>query len=157
SRMVGFRKGFGVVKERRYWCIEDLILQHGAVFEWRSTRNPIPRACFQQAYRLAARSGSQWIYVEGFALHPVVGFAAHHAWVARRDDPRGAVEVAWEDADANTAYLGVAFRAAYVREAFRLSGRASFSVLDTPWMGFPVLSGATPIEAVAWSPAKGQV
>ena len=56
-----------------YKCNEDLILQHGTVYH-RAKRKPpvcpIPKACFQQSYRLATRKGSKWIYVEGFATSP---------------------------------------------------------------------------------------
>jgi hypothetical protein len=140
-----------------YVCNEDLVLRHGRSFR-RSPEpppvEPIARACYFQAYKLATRARSKWIYCEGFAAtEDAMGLAVMHAWVVSADAPDVARELAWRHGTPeNTAYLGIAFDAAFVREMHRAAGRKLLGVLDVPWANYPLLTGERPIEDVLWRP-----
>jgi hypothetical protein len=136
----------------KYFGIEDLVLQKGIV-DPRSMQpppvRPIPRACFDQSYRLATRTRAKWVYVEGYALSPdSLGLAVHHAWVTPADNPTVAVDLAWDNPDA--VYLGIPFRADFVKRTHQASGSKEYSVLDTWWQHYPLLTGAAAIEDVMW-------
>lgn len=143
-----------------YLCNEDLVLKHGRSF-FRASRSPvsaIPKACFHQAYRLATRKGSKWIYCEGYAVSPsFCGMAVPHAWVTSPVYPELAYELAWPFGNANnTAYYGIAFDAAYVRKMHLASERLYYSVLDTWWADpdYPLITGETKVEDVMWKGTK---
>jgi hypothetical protein len=135
-----------------FLCIEDLLLRCGSVFERSTVRppvEPIPRACFYQCYRLTQRK-SRWIYCEGYG-HSAHGFPAHHAWVVRDDAPTLAVDLAWADGTPDdTAYIGIPFQRGFVREMHVASKRKQYSVLDTPWARYPLLTGKIQLEDVMW-------
>jgi hypothetical protein len=108
--------------DRPYLCNEDLVLRRGQVFtaSWSPPPvPPIPRACFSQAYRVAApgrRKTARWVYCEGYAVNRV-GLAVNHAWVIDPCAPDEAVELAWGgDLAADRAYIGLRFRYQFVRE-----------------------------------------
>jgi hypothetical protein len=138
-----------------YACNEDLILRRGRVFEPSGDRppiTPIPRACFDQSYRLTQRRNSPWIYCEGFAINRT-GLAVNHAWVIHPDAPNQAVELAWGDELArDCAYLGLPFQRKFVREMHLKSKRQYYSVLDAWWGRYPLLTGEIKLDDVIWSP-----
>lgn len=142
-----------------YACAEDLILRHGRTFhryDGPPPVTPIPRACFQMAYQLCcARKKSPWVYCEGFALNNI-GLVAHHAWVTPRDHPGDAYDLAWaEERHQDAAYFGCMFKPEFVRETHKSSGRLPvkmFSVLDTWWIDYPLLTGEVKVEDVLWNP-----
>lgn len=160
---VDFRRSYiarednAIARRMRFLCMEDAVAQCGRTFV-RSTApppvHPIPRSCFDQAYRLATRTGSRWIYCEGYALQPKsLGMTVHHAWVCRADAPEEAHDLAWADGTPeDTAYFGIPFQASFVREVFRAGKRRYHSVLDTWWMNYPLLTGERRIEDVMWRP-----
>lgn len=101
-------------------------------------------------YQLAVtKKRSPWVYVEGFAVRPCVGFPIHHAWVTHRDFPTLAYDLAWENAE-GCVYLGIPFKAEYVRSVFLASRRQYYSVLEN-W-DYPLLSGTQAIDPVIWVP-----
>jgi hypothetical protein len=132
---------------------EDLVLRFGAYYP-RSKRKlpttPLPRACFSQAYRLATRKGSKWVYVEGFAVAEKVGLVVNHAWITRADDPGEAYDLAWGGELAEAAYLGIPFRPEYVKAMHKASGGNYFSVLDAWWADYPLITGGDRLEDVRW-------
>lgn len=142
-----------------YACAEDLILRHGRPFnrtEKKPPVEPIPRACFHQAYRLSvAKKNSRWIYCEGYALNNI-GLVAHHAWVTPRDCPGDAFDLAWAEERHNDAvYFGCMFKPEFVRETHQSSGKLPlkmYSVLDTWWIDYPLLTGEVKVEDVLWNP-----
>jgi hypothetical protein len=144
--------------ERRFLCIEDLVLQHGTVFRRAVLPPPVEplhQACFQQSYRLATRKGARWVYCEGYALSKAVGLGVLHAWVTRADKPGDAYDLAWDyGTRKDTAYLGIPFRPEYVREVHHASKREMFSVLDAWWMHYPLITGETRVEDVMWTAPK---
>lgn len=132
-------------------CSEDLVLKRGIVYSPSQKKPPVerlPKACFQQSYRLSQRRNSRWVYVEGFALMPAIGIATSHAWVADADGPRVAHDLAWDACDA--VYIGIPFERDFVRQMHIASGRKWFSVLDAWWINHPLLTGATRIDDVIW-------
>jgi hypothetical protein len=139
-------------KQYRFWGAEDLVLKHGKVYPRSQLYPPvarIPRACFAQAYRLAMRPRSKWVYVEGFAAcSGSMGIAVNHAWVVRADDPTEAHDLAWENPDG--VYIGIAFDVEFVRSTFK-ANRREYGVLDTWRLNYPLLTGKTRIEDVKWA------
>jgi hypothetical protein len=130
----------------RFCNAEELILRHGRAFTaGRFPYTPVARACFAQSYRFSTRARSRWIYVEGFALRSGVPFPVHHAWLTRADTPQTAYDTAWNDSE-DSIYLGIPFKTKYVRQAFHLSGKTQYSVLQAYWSGFPLLTGKDSIE-----------
>jgi hypothetical protein len=150
ARMLRVNHGGQETHRHRFWCSEDLVLQHGRAFELGPKRFvPQPKACFQRSYALASGARSPWVYVEGFALNDRFGLAIPHGWVMRTDKPDTAYEVAWEHTG-GAAYLGIPFRLDYIRKVFSASRRTSYGVIDAYWLGFPLLTGDEPIEKVIW-------
>lgn len=133
---------------------EDLVLKHGTIYKptrKKPPTSPIPRMCYQNAYRVAVRKGSQWVYCEGFAVASH-GLALEHAWVTRAASPGEAYDLAWSY-DERNAYMGIAFKPEFVRAVFKASGRLQqFSVLNAWWMGFPLLTGKVNLADVGWGP-----
>lgn len=134
----------------RYHGTEDLILQHGTVYR-RATRrpptHPIPKACFHQSYRLAARKGSKWIYVEGFATSPdAIGIPVLHAWLTTAETPGEAYDVAWTHPEAD--YIGIPFDPGFVKAMRKRLGQ--YSVLDAWQIGYPLLTGEIAVADVIW-------
>jgi hypothetical protein len=94
-----------------YTGLADLLLKHGRFFQPqllpKSYRLRPPRACFDNAYRLAKKSAGRLRYVEGVAAaslpeeswQPVV----HHAWCVDAQDC--VVDVTWPSL--GLAYFGV--------------------------------------------------
>jgi hypothetical protein len=82
---------------------------------------PIHKACFEQSYHLTTRRGRiRWIYCEGYAISKAVGLGILHAWITRADAPGDAYDLAWNyGTRRDTAYLGIPFKAEYVREYSR--------------------------------------
>jgi hypothetical protein len=131
-----------------YSSIEDFVLKHGTMYtKAQSSRFiPRPKECFGRAYTVATRKGSPWIYVEGYAVNSNVGLPVPHAWVTQADTPGEAFELAWDDAD--SVYLGIAFRPEYVRQVHIASKRKNYSVLDAWWIDFPLISGVQDLAEV---------
>jgi len=156
---IDFRRRSAPPADLRFLCIEDLVLQHGTVFQRAVKRppvQPIPRSCFAQSYRLATRKGSKWVYCEGYAVCPnSFGIAINHAWVMNPADPGEAHDLAWplDQTRDITAYIGIPFRPEFVRETHKASGRRDYSVLDTWWQHYPLITGETRIEDVTWRPS----
>ena len=103
-----------------------------------NVRQMTPKYCFDNAYRLAARSRGRLRYVEGYATTYI---PMHHAWTVDRDG--NVVDPTWEyDADsrlgADTPYFGTEFPLESVRAA-RAGG--CYSVIDNWHQDFPVLRG----------------
>ena len=151
---VAWRKQYGDTSHGwPYICIEDLLLQRGRWYTHQAAPyQPFPRACYDRAYDHATRRRSRWIYCEGYGLNPRVPLPTAHAWITRADAPGRAFELAWEDA-AGAAYIGIPFRADYVRKVHRASKYKSYSVLDAWWLHYPLLSGETPLESVVCADA----
>jgi hypothetical protein len=134
--------------------MDDLVLRCGSVFRRALLPPPVApvsRMCFQQCYRLTQRR-KHWTYCEGFALSQrAVGLACHHAWVVYDNAPTTAVDLAWaEGTPDDTAYLGIPFQRDFVRQMHLASKRKYFSVLDTPWAHYPLLTGEIQLEDVMW-------
>jgi hypothetical protein len=140
--------------EYPYQSIEDFVLRNGLAYvPAQAPWEPLPRACYQESYRRAARARSPWIYVEGYAMHPKMGLATPHAWVSHRDYPIVAFDCAWDWGSSQGAeYLGVPFRFDYVRRIHVASGRKQYGVLEAGWMHFPLMIGVDNIEDVVWRP-----
>jgi hypothetical protein len=135
----------------RFSCIEDLVLRHGRTYTaGRAVHEPVPRACFCRFYKLAGRKGSRWIYVEGYAASAGCRMVMPHAWLTRADTPGRAYDVAWSDAAEGAEYLGIPFRMDYVRRVYHASKRRQFGVLEAWWLGFPLVTGETPVEEVTY-------
>jgi hypothetical protein len=134
----------------RFSCIEDIVLQHGKVYEPRPAPfHPIPKACYHRAYTLATPARSKWIYVEGYAMNgPFLHIPVQHAWLTRADDPTGAYELAWEGESSERVYIGIPVRKDHVKEMHRKSKGQWYSVFDSWWAGYPHVSGEIPIEDV---------
>lgn len=135
-------------KDWRFRCMEDLVLQHGREYKpapitWATT----PRMCFHNSYNRATRRNSRWMYVEGYALRPPLQMAIHHCWLTQADAPESAFDQAW-GYDPTATYLGVPVAAPYVSSCHKLSGGKQYSVFDTYWMDFALLSGKHRIEDV---------
>jgi hypothetical protein len=144
----------------RYCCMEELLLEHGRVYEYRRAPwTPFPRQCYQSSYQRTTRRGSPWIYVEGVAINPVVPLPVEHAWISRESDPAGAFELAWDyDLQPHEGhYVGVPFKSEYVREVFRAGKRQNYGVLNCWWIHFPLLSGKVSIEDVLDERAPGGI
>ncbi|HEU0180346.1 MAG TPA: hypothetical protein VFV58_39420 [Blastocatellia bacterium] len=154
--MVTIHRTIPGADERRFICIEDLVLRHGQEFSWRQNKHPLePQQCFTRAYRLATRYPHKWVYVEGYAVSPTIPLAIHHAWVQPASAPGIAVELAWRGANAAVPYLGVPIRPEYLRSVYRASGRLRlYNVLDAYWLHHPLVTGKTPVEDVLWRPAR---
>jgi hypothetical protein len=139
------------VNQWRYFGVEALLLAEGRVFPPSAKRSPIERvarACFHQAYRLATRKGSKWLYCEGYAVSGSTGLAVHHAWVTPRSNPGDAYELAWPEDFGDAAYLGIAFDADFVRRMHVASERSTYGVLGAWWVDCPLLSGAVALNDV---------
>ena len=144
-----------------YYGMADLILQHGQIFTAqklppKNRLSSFAKQCFYNCNRAIARKTTPWIYVEGYAWMDGIIMPVHHAWLTHKSYPGIAFDPTWEgnfdDYDpAKTAYLGIAIRREYVIEMFRLSRRQWFSVFDTWWAQYPLLTGKVKIEAVAES------
>lgn len=133
-----------------YKCNEDLVRSHGQFYEPAGTQpfQPIARACFGQSYRIATRKNSHWTYVEGYASHPRTGLVVAHAWITRPDAPGQAFDLAWDGDLSDAIYLGIPFRAGYVRKVHLASKRQYYGVLDAWWMDYPLLTGKTALAEV---------
>jgi hypothetical protein len=156
---IEFRRLCGTNEGLRFLCIEDLVKQHGTVFHRSRKRGPtppVPRLCFAQSYRMATRKGSKWIYCEGYAVCAnSIGLAVNHAWVMDPREPGEAYDLAWprDQTREESAYIGIPFRPEFVRDTHLASGRDMFSVLDTWWLHYPLLTGKVAIEDVIWRAA----
>jgi hypothetical protein len=154
---VNLRRHSGMVSgEHRYDGIEDFVLQNGRAYQpAKSPHSPMPRGCYQMAHRRAGHAGSPWIYVEGYAVHPLTSLAVPHAWLTRADQPDRAYDVAWKwEYSQGAEYLGIPFRFAYVRQVFLASKRQYYGVLEAWWMHFPLITGEQRIEDVIWKPLE---
>jgi hypothetical protein len=146
----------------RFRCLEEVVLQFGRAYHPApSPFPPAPTACFQKAYRAAARQGSRWIYVEGYAISGTIGGGLHHAWLTRADTPDVAYDVAWLDTE-RAHYLGIPFQIEYVRQVHlaskrhRYPGGPRYGVLEAWWLDLPLVTGKTPIEDVMWKPKAAE-
>lgn len=84
-------------------------------------------------------------------MYPDIGLAMEHAWLTQVDTPGCAYDPTWPDAViAEAAYIGIAFRSEYVREMHLRSRKQQFSVLITPWAGWPLLTGQDKIKKVMY-------
>jgi hypothetical protein len=115
------------------WMIQRYILAKGQSFRARPLpiKYPamIPKACFQNARRLAGRYRSLR-YVEGFATtNHMPGWPIHHGWCIDRTG--GVVDPTWTD---GSAYYGVIFSKVMIAraDAFKPYGAKSTCLLDTP-------------------------
>lgn len=135
--------------ERPYIDIHDLVLRHGqSYYPGPQCFDPIPRSCFARSYEIATRRNSKWLYVEGYAINTRVGLPVAHAWITPTDSKERLVcELAWET-DPGNAYLGIPFKAEYVKRIYRESKRRYFSVLDAWWAGYPLITGEHKLENV---------
>jgi hypothetical protein len=121
--------------------IEEFVLSEGRA--WTAQPRPesvpmmTPKYCFDNSYRLAARSRGRLRYVEGFATSVI---PMHHAWTV--DSAGNVVDPTWEY-KAETAYFGVEFPLKSVRAA---RGQDNTSVLSDWKHDFPVLRGVVPTQ-----------
>ncbi len=148
------------IKPPAYYGMADLIVQHGQPFQ----PKPLPRGhklntfakqCFFNCYRAIARKTTPWVYVEGYAVTDKLFMPVHHAWLTRKDDMSVAYDPTWQInlsdtwTPENSLYLGIPIRREYVIEMHRLSRRQWFSVFDTWWADYPLLTGKVKLEAIA--------
>ena len=158
-QLVSVRDGVtwpGKLEGWRFSCNEDLLLKFGSEYRYGENLGyPIPKACYHQAYSRSVRKNSPWIYVEGMAWRPGVIMPVNHAWVTRADTPGVAYELAWNGDNAGAVYIGIQFSREYMRKC-HLASKASrlYSVLDTWWMDYPLLSGVDKIEEVMLDAAR---
>lgn len=68
--------------------------------------------------------GEGYVYCEGYAVIPSVGFPVHHAWLLNAEGK--VIDPTWDDL--GSEYFGIAFKEEYVRKAAIRSGM--YSVLD---------------------------
>ena len=136
----------------RFQTNEELILRHGRVFPRAKTAPAlrIPKACFQLSYRMATKLRSQWVYCEGFAISRRLGLAIHHAWATPADGSGEAFDSAWDDGLGDSCYLGIPFTVDFIKITRKQSKWQYYSVLDSFWNDFPLLTGAVKIENVIW-------
>lgn len=125
-----------------YAGMEDLLIQHG--MRWKPQPLPekwigkvvcYPKACFDNSYRLAARSKGRLLYVEGVAVGII---PVHHAWCA--DSEGNVIDPTWgtfRDIGVGTIYHGVAIPVEVVK---KLRTKHNCSALLDYVHGFPLLS-----------------
>jgi hypothetical protein len=140
----------------RFLCVEDLVLQYGAVYTPSQLPHDhglprYPKACFQNARTAAVCIRKSWVYVEGYAVSG--GSSIHHAWLTRTDAPGCAFDPTWNhDFDPERVYLGIPVRREYVVEIYKLSKQQYCGVFDAWWAKWPILTGKVAIEDVRWKP-----
>lgn len=136
-----------------YSCAEDFVLRHGTEYRaaspermknlnWRTSKH-----CYQNAYKAAIYRKSNWIYTEGFAIHPNVDICLPHAWLTRSDNPGMAYDPTWTN-NKEAIYFGVPFKKEYISKMFKESKRKHFSVIYTYWNNYPLLSGEHKTEEI---------
>ena len=113
----------------------DLVLQTGRAFAPaplpRRYRRGVPKACFDNAYKLAVRAGLR--YCEGYAagLLPV-----EHAWCVDADDQ--VVDPTWTGDRLGAVYLGIVVPLDAVRAQRRRRENATTTVLFDWLNGYPL-------------------
>lgn len=131
----------------------DFVLQHGTWYApapLTFRERGAPKMCFGNAIMLAVKR-PELVYVEGYALSPVLAAPIHHAWNAT---PAGElVDITWRNE--GLAYLGVVFS---VERADDATWHGDASVLDDwkrrwpllrqRWEGERPIEGYTPSEAL---------
>lgn len=98
--------------------MEGLILTHGSAMTPRGQIHRVhntPKACFQNAYHIAARSRGRALYVEGYAC--TTGIPIHHAWIC--DEDGNANDPTLGEQERMGEYYGIAFRFDFVRQRLR--------------------------------------
>jgi len=147
----GMRQKMMQGSERVYDGTEDLVLKHGRW--WKPQPRPQDvdkgpnRECFRNAATLAMDYPDRFWYVEGYAVGPI---PILHAWVSTRDGQL--VDPTWEPV--GTAYLGIAFDLAYLRETITET-RTWISLLDNYKQGHPLIYGKkrlSEIQVKEWPP-----
>jgi hypothetical protein len=138
------------------YTLEGFVLAHGVGrFGARlpkGMRKLKNKLCYQHATHLMLTDEERFLYCEGYAVRPSLGFATGtHAWVLDRARDWAVVDNTWAD-PAECVYLGVPLSRSYVGDT--LTRKRTYGVLDNWEEGFPILK-ADP--AAFLHPAAGEI
>ncbi|SMH61431.1 hypothetical protein [Azospirillum agricola] len=86
-----------------------------------------PKACYQNAFRLATECPGRFLYAEGYALDPDYEIPMPHAWCVT--EAGTVLDPTWADAE-RARYFGVAFDAVTTFRVHEATG--SYGVLEHP-------------------------
>jgi hypothetical protein len=124
-------------KEWAYYSIEDFILKNGKQMKEGVLPKGVKRGkmmdCFKNAFELAQEKG--YSYCEGYAFSML---HTNHAWCLHDGK---VVDPTWTD---GVDYFGVEFPMNTVRKIILKSEH--YGILDTPQIGFPLLTGEITLE-----------
>jgi hypothetical protein len=128
-------------ENRRFLCLEELIVKEGLAFNWTPLPNHIergePRQCFMNA-ALLTRERPDLVYVEGYAVGVIPTL---HAWCV---DPTTmqVIDPTWDHA---ISYLGIPIRSEFLWET--LLDRGYYGVLDNPEQRMSMLDSSLSRDA----------
>jgi hypothetical protein len=133
----------------KYSCFEQLVLKQGKIMPAKqlpkTLKQGLAKYCYSNCQQLAFENSSL-TYVEGYALHPDVGFPFAHAWLLDADGC--AIDPTWETPG---CYFGIPLSMVWVQSFLEERDRSdNLSILDGNYLeGFSFLRDGLPSGALA--------
>jgi hypothetical protein len=126
-----------------FTSLHAVVLKHGVGRycqrnRWPGVRRGQMKDCFRNAALLTLKDPSRWVYCEGYAVRPELGFAVgEHAFCLDRDNDWEIVDPTWRNTK-DGAYLGIPFRTDFLRNQLMTTER--YGLLDSWWADYPILT-----------------